>query len=76
MSATFAEPKRKEHTVDKILTIEEVAELTRAPLATLRWWKHVNRGPRAFKLGRRIVYKEADVRAWIDAQYGEQDRAV
>lgn len=41
--------------MDKILTIEEAAEITRKPVATLRWLRHVNRRPRLSKLGSRIV---------------------
>lgn len=39
--------------------------------ATLRWWRYENkgRGPRSFKLGRRLVYRKCDVEAWLDAQY-------
>ena len=41
---------------DKLLTVPEVAEMTRLPEATIRWFRHVGKGPRSAKLGRRVVY--------------------
>lgn len=37
-----------------LLTITEAAHLTRAPVATLRYWRHLGIGPRSFRLGRRF----------------------
>ena len=53
----------------KLLRVPEVSELTGIPEATLRFWRHVGTGPPSAKLGRRVVYREADVIAWIDAQF-------
>jgi hypothetical protein len=52
----------------ELLTIAEAALLLRAPVATLRYWRHLGTGPRSFRLGRRVVYRRADLRSWIDAQ--------
>jgi predicted DNA-binding transcriptional regulator AlpA len=54
-----------------LLTIDEAADLVRAPVATLRYWRHLGTGPRSFRLGRRVVYRAADLQAWIDAQAGD-----
>jgi excisionase family DNA binding protein len=59
-SATGREPE--------LLTISEAAELVRAPVATLRYWRHLGTGPRSFRLGRRVLYRRDDLRAWIDTQ--------
>lgn len=53
----------------KLMRIPEVAEMTGIAPATLRFWRHEGRGPKSAKLGRRIVYREADVLAWIDEQF-------
>lgn len=54
----------------KLLRVPEVSELTGVPEATLRFWRHAGvYGPPSAKLGRRVVYREADVEAWIDAQF-------
>jgi excisionase family DNA binding protein len=51
-----------------LLTITEAAELLRAPVATLRYWRHLGTGPTSFRLGRHVLYRREDVRAWIEAQ--------
>lgn len=58
----------------ELLTISEAAELVRAPVATLRYWRHLGAGPRSFRLGRRVLYRRDDLTAWIDAQQ-RQDSA-
>jgi hypothetical protein len=55
----------------ELLTITEAAELLRAPVATLRYWRHLGSGPRSFRLGRRVLYRVDDLRAWIDAQHDQ-----
>lgn len=53
----------------KIMTLPEVAEVTRIPLATLRFYRASNQGPRTWKLGGRVVAYEDDVQSWLDEQY-------
>lgn len=48
------------------LTTTEVAELMRTSPETVRYWRHAGKGPRSFKVGRRVLYAEADVRAWLE----------
>jgi excisionase family DNA binding protein len=55
----------------ELLTIGEAAQLLRAPVATLRYWRHLGTGPRSFRLGRRVLYRRDDLHAWIDAQHGQ-----
>jgi excisionase family DNA binding protein len=52
-----------------LLTITEAADLLRAPVATLRYWRHLGTGPRSFRLGRRVLYRRDDLHAWIDAMH-------
>ena len=53
---------------EELLTTAEVATITRAPESTLRYWRHVGTGPHSFRLGGRVVYRRADVTAWLDEQ--------
>ena len=53
-------------TEHELLTITEVAELMRTPVATLRYWRHCGTGPKSIRVGRRVLYRAVDVRAWID----------
>ena len=52
-----------------LLYTEEVAALARKPVATIRWLKAMGQGPRCGKLGRRVVYRRADVEAWIASAF-------
>ena len=50
----------------KYLVTAEVAELVRAPIETVRYWRHCpGKGPKSFKIGRRVLYAVEDVEAWI-----------
>lgn len=53
---------------DELLTIDEAAALVRAPVATLRYWRHLGTGPRSFRVGRAVRYWRRDVLAWLNEQ--------
>ena len=55
----------------ELLTITEAADLLRAPVATLRYWRHLGTGPRSFRLGRRVLYRTDDLQAWIAEQHAQ-----
>ena len=54
--------------MEKLLTLPEAAEALRTPVDTLRYWRATGAGPRGFKVGRRVLYREDDVIAWLDEQ--------
>ncbi len=60
---------RKPHTStpSDMLTVEEVAAMTRLSPGTLRYWRHTGGelGPKSFKVGRRVMYRRTDVEQWI-----------
>ena len=58
----------------ELLTITEAADVLRAPVATLRYWRHLGTGPTSFRLGRRVLYRRDDLRTWIDAQADRSPR--
>jgi hypothetical protein len=51
---------------DALFTPEEVASRYRQSLATLATWRCKGGGPRYIKLGRRILYRETDLQAWVE----------
>jgi predicted DNA-binding transcriptional regulator AlpA len=52
----------------RILGIPEAAaRLGRSP-DTLRYWRRRNEGPPSFKIGRRVVFYEHELDAWVEAQ--------
>jgi excisionase family DNA binding protein len=58
-------PKPTTAAEPEYMTTAEVAELLRSPQETVRYWRHLGKGPRCFKVGRRVLYPAADVRAWL-----------
>lgn len=58
--------------VSRILSTREVSERTGLAESTLRYFRHRgDKGPKSWTLGRRAVYYEHDVDAWLDAQYAK-----
>ncbi|MGY4868736.1 helix-turn-helix domain-containing protein [Mycolicibacterium elephantis] len=47
------------------MTTAEAAEYLRVPVAMMRWWRHEDRGPVTYRLGRRVVYSCADLDRWV-----------
>ena len=53
---------------DRLLNRDEAAVLLRVPAKTLANWAYVGRGPAYFRAGRRAVYRESEVIAWLEEQ--------
>ena len=47
------------------LTTEEVAAQLRTTPETVRYWRHIRKGPKSFKVGRRVLYAREDVDAFV-----------
>jgi len=41
--------------------------MLRMPVESVRYWRHIGKGPASFKLGRRVLYAIEDVEAFVDA---------
>jgi excisionase family DNA binding protein len=52
-------------TLDRLLTVEELADYLGVPVATLYQWRHRGEGPPGFRVGRYIRYRRTDVEQWI-----------
>jgi len=61
-------PPQGPHTKDELLTIAEVADVLRVPIATLRYWRHLGTGPRSFRVGRGVRYWHNEVTSWLQSQ--------
>jgi hypothetical protein len=57
-------------TDDELLSVAEAAAIVRAPVATLRYWRHLGTGPHSFKVGRSVRYWRSDVIDWLQEQSG------
>jgi predicted DNA-binding transcriptional regulator AlpA len=54
----------------------EVADVVRVPVATLRYWRHLDTGPRSFRIGRSVRYWRTEVFAWLDDQANSDRQSV
>jgi hypothetical protein len=53
-----------------MLDTDELADFIRVSPDTLRYWRHIDKGPAYFKMGgRKVYYRQEDVDAWLEEQY-------
>jgi DNA-binding transcriptional MerR regulator len=45
----------------RYLTTSEVAERYRTAESTVRYWRQTGKGPRSIKIGKRVLYAEAEL---------------
>ena len=53
--------------MERLMTIEEVAEYLRVPVLTIRWLRQDGRFAPAVKVGRRLLWEESAVNRWVEA---------
>lgn len=51
-----------------LLSTDEVARLLVVPVTTLYTWRYKGTGPRAFRVGKHLRYRLADVLTWLEDQ--------
>ena len=56
------------------MSLAEVSKELGIPPNTLRWWRHIGRGPKSFALGQRIYYRADDIDGWVAEQYNASGR--
>jgi predicted DNA-binding transcriptional regulator AlpA len=49
-------------------TLDELCAFLRTTPATVHTWRKHGRAPKAYKIGRHLLFAEADVRAWLKAR--------
>jgi predicted DNA-binding transcriptional regulator AlpA len=55
--------------VERLLTVEDVADLLRVKVETIHQWRYLGKGPQAVKAGRKFLrFRPRDVADWIDSQ--------
>jgi excisionase family DNA binding protein len=62
--------------MDKLLTVDDVAEYLGVPVNTLFQWRHKGTGPVAFRIGRHLRYDPLDVRQWLDEHAAAMSHGV
>lgn len=54
---------------EKFLTVEDVAERLNTSVASVRWMIRTGRAPKSAKFGRRRMFRESDVEAFIESAF-------
>ncbi len=54
--------------LEPLADIEEVAAYLGIPTSTIYNWRHLGKGPRAFKVGKHLRYRWSDINSWLDEQ--------
>jgi excisionase family DNA binding protein len=55
-------------TLDRLLTVDDLAEYLDVPKATLYAWRYHGQGPRSSRIGKHLRYRHSDVTHWIGQQ--------
>ncbi|MEH3140931.1 MAG: helix-turn-helix domain-containing protein [Mycobacterium kyogaense] len=63
-----------QHSNDRLLFTSEVAHKYGFSEPTLRWYRSMGIGPKSWKAGRRVRYRESDVLEWLAAQESKSAR--
>lgn len=50
----------------RLLTVREVASWLGISEHTLRYWRHVHRGPRSLSVGGAVRYRASDIEDWLE----------
>lgn len=57
----------------ELMTLEEAALFLKKSPAQMRWMRHAGTGPKSAKVGGRVMFRKADVIAWVDAQFDQTE---
>lgn len=57
------------------LITEEVAKICRTEAETVRYWRSIGKGPKSFKVGRRVLYAVEDVEEFLASARAAQGAA-
>ena len=50
---------------ETILNFNEASEYVHVSVDTLRYWRHKGTGPKSFRMGRRVFFRQSDLDAFI-----------
>ena len=59
----------------KLLTTKQAAGYLGVAVPTLRSWRHRRRGPKCFRMEGRVMYRLAELNAYVDACEAATDHA-
>ena len=51
--------------IDRLLTVQDLADYLGVPVATIYAWRHRRQGPPGFRVGRHLRFRWSDIEQWI-----------
>ncbi|MGC4112209.1 MAG: helix-turn-helix domain-containing protein [Nocardioides sp.] len=54
-----------QHRFEPILTLTEIADYLHVPVQTLYDLRSKGRGPRGFRVGRRLQFRQSEIEVWL-----------
>ena len=51
--------------IDRLLTLEDLADYLGVPVATIYAWRYRRQGPPGFRVGRHLRFRWSDIQQWI-----------
>jgi excisionase family DNA binding protein len=51
--------------IDRLLTVEDLADYLGVPVATIYAWRYRRQGPPGFRVGRHLRFRWSDIQQWI-----------
>lgn len=64
-------PEKEPH--DELLTIDEVAQIFKVPIGTIRKWRSAREGPRALRVGKYLRFRRSAVEQYISQREKSED---
>ena len=61
--------------LDRLLTVEDLAEYLNVPIATIYAWRYRGKGPKGFRVGRHLRFREGDVERWLSDQLAQSNQS-
>ncbi|MFC2176980.1 helix-turn-helix transcriptional regulator [Actinomycetota bacterium] len=57
--------------LDRLLTVEDLANYLDVPVATVYAWRYRRQGPPGFRVGRHLRFRWCDVEGWIQERIAQ-----
>ena len=57
--------------LDRLLTVQELANYLGVPVATIYAWRYRHEGPPGFRVGRHVRFRRSDIEEWLNNQLDE-----
>lgn len=60
--------------LDRLLTVNDLAEYLGVPVATIYTWRYRRQGPPGFRVGKHLRFRWTDIEEWIEQQLQDVHR--